>query len=231
MSNLQTWSDVLITSLQDTWAGVVGFVPTLLAAIVLFLVGWFIAVILGRVVSQLIKAAKLDTALRGAGFDKVVEKGGFTLNSGVFIGELVKWFIIVVVLVASLDILGLDAVTMYLRGDVLPYLPRVIIASLILLISIVIAQAIQKLVVSSAKAANISHANVLGEIAKWVIWLFALTTVLQQLNLDILNQFIGPIFIGIIAALALALGLSFGLGGKEAAARYIEKIKSDISSR
>jgi len=231
MLNLQTWGDVLIISLQNTWMGVVNFVPTFLVAVVLFLVGWFIAVILGRVVSQVIKAVKLDVALRGAGFDKVVEKGGFTLNSGVFIGELVKWFVIVIVLVASLDILGLDAVTSYLKDGVLPYLPRVIVASLILLISIVIAQAIQKLVVSSARAANISYANVLGEIAKWVIWLFALTTVLQQLNLDILNQFIGPIFIGVIAAISLALGLSFGLGGRDAAARYIEKIKSDISSK
>lgn len=231
MSNIYTWGDVLRASFSDALIGVINFIPSFLAAIVLFLVGWMIAVILGRLVSQIIKALKLDSALIGAGFDKVVEKGGFKLNSAHFVGELVKWFIIVVVLVASLDILGLEAVTAYLRSDVLPYLPKVIVATLILLISIVIAQVIQKLVTSSAKAANISHAPILGEISKWVIWLFALSTVLDQLNLGILNQFIGPLFIGIIAAISLALGLAFGLGGRDAASRYIEKIKDEIKSR
>lgn len=227
MSNIQTWGEVLNKSFQDIWLGVANFIPNFLGAIVLFLVGWLIAVILGRVVAQIIKTIKLDTALQSAGFDKVVERGGFTLNSGAFIGALVKWFFIVVVLVAALDILKLDKVTTYLSDVVLGYLPSVIIAALILLVSVVIAQTVQKLVSSSAKAAGISSAHVLGEIAKWAIWIFAFMAALYQLQ--ILNNFIQPLFIGIIAAISLALGLSFGLGGKEAAARYIEKVKSEVS--
>jgi hypothetical protein len=190
-------------------------------------VGWLIAVILGRVVSQIIRTVKLDSALRGAGFDKVVERSGFVLNSGNFLGALVKWFFIVVSLVAALDIIGLSAVTGYLSEVVLNYLPRVIVAALILLVSIVIAEAIKKLVVSSAKAANLTSAHVLGEISKWAIWIFAFMFALSQLQ--ILNNFIQPLFIGIIAALSLALGLSFGLGGRDAAARYIEKMRDNMS--
>ena len=227
MTNLYTWGDVLRASFQDIWLGVANFIPNFLAAIVLFLVGWLIAVILGRLVAQIIKTVKLDVALKGAGFDKVVEKAGFSLNSGVFIGALVKWFFIVVSLVASLEIIGLTAVTGYLSEVVLGYLPKVIIATVILLVSVVIAQAIQRLVVSSAKAAGLSSAHVLGEIAKWAIWIFAFMFALSQLQ--ILNSFIQPLFIGIIAAISLALGLSFGLGGKDAAARYIEKVKSEVS--
>lgn len=226
MSNIQTWGDVLRTSFQDVWFGVANFIPNFLAAVILFLVGWLIAVILGRLVAQIIKTIKLDTALRGAGFDKVVEKGGFTLSSGGFLGALVKWFFIVVSLVAALDILGLKEVTSYLSTVVLNYLPNVIVAALILLVSVVIASAIQKLVVSSAKAAGLSSAVVLGEIAKWAIWIFAFMAALAQLQ--ILNGFIQPLFIGIIAAISLALGLSFGLGGKEAAARYIEKVREEV---
>ena len=214
-------------SFQDIWLGVANFIPSFLAAVVLFLVGWLIAVILGRLVAQVVKAIKLDTALRSAGFDKVVERGGFALDSGHFVGALVKWFFIVVTLVASLDILGLKSVTGYLSTVVLNYLPNVIIAALILLVSVVIAEAVRKLVSSSARAANISSAHVLGEICKWAIWIFAFMAALSQL--EILNSFIQPLFIGIIAALSLALGLSFGLGGKEAAARYIEKVKSEVS--
>ncbi len=227
MSNLYTWGEVLRTSFQDIWMGVANFVPSFIAAVVLFLVGWLIAVILGRLVAQIIKTVKLDVALRGAGFDKVVEKGGFALDSGHFLGALVKWFIIVVSLVAALDILGLKAVSAYLSTVVLGYLPNVIIAALILLVSVVIAAAIQKLVVSSAKAADLSSANALGIISKWAILVFAFMAALTQL--EILNGFIQPLFIGIIAAISLALGLSFGLGGRDAAARYIEKVRSDVS--
>ena len=209
--------------------GVASFIPSFLAAVVLFLVGWLIAALLGRLVAQIIKTIKLDIALRGAGFDKVVERAGFQLNSGEFIGALVKWFFIVVTLVASLGILGLTAVTNYLSTVVLTYLPNVIIAALIVLVSVVIAEAIQKVVVSSAKAASVSSANVLGLISKWAIWIFAFMAALTQLQ--ILNNFIQPLFIGIIAALSLALGLSFGLGGQHAAARYIEKMKDEVSSK
>lgn len=227
MSNIYTWGDVLRASFTDIWVGVVNFVPSFLAAVVIFLVGWLIAVLLGKLVAQVIKMIKLDVALRGAGFDKVVERGGFELNSGAFIGALVKWFFIVVSLVAALDILGLKTVTGYLSTVVLSYLPNVIVAALILLVSIVIAAAIQKLVVSSAKAAGLTSANVLGEIAKWAIWIFAFMAALSQL--EILNGFIQPLFIGIIAALSLALGLAFGLGGRDAAARYIEKVQDRVS--
>ena len=227
MSNIYTWGDVLRASFQDIWIGVVNFIPNFIAAVVIFLVGWLIAVLLGKLVAQVIRMIKLDVALRGAGFDKVVEKGGFTLDSGAFIGALVKWFFIVVSLVASLDILGLKTVTSYLSTVVLNYLPNVIVAALILLVSVVIAEAVKKLVVSSAKAAGSSSAVVLGEIAKWAIWIFAFMAALSQL--EILNNFIQPLFIGIIAALSLALGLSFGLGGRDAAARYIEKVKDQVS--
>ena len=224
MTNLKDWSDVIMGSFQNMWAGVISFIPNFIAAIVLFLVGWLIAVILGRLVAQIINTIKLDVALRGAGFDKVVEKGGYTLNSGGFIGALVKWFFIVVALVAALDILKLTAVTSFLKDDILGYLPKVIIATLILLVSVVIAQVIQKLVVSSAKAANVHGAIVLGAVAKWAILVFAALQALSILiDIQIILSFLGTILMGVVAALALA----FGLGGKEAAARYIEKVREN----
>ncbi len=226
MSNIYTWADVLKTSFQEVWFGVASFIPSFVAAIVLFLVGWLIAVILGRLVAQVVRTIKLDTALKAAGFDKVVEKGGFTLSSSGFLGALVKWFFIVVSLVAALDILGLKVVTAYLGSIVLNYLPNVIVAALILLVSVVISQAIMKLIVSTAKAAGLTSANILGQIARWAILVFAFMAALDQLQ--ILSAFIQPLFIGVIAALSLALGLSFGLGGRDAAARYIEKVRSEI---
>ena len=229
MSFIYTLIDATKAAFFGVGAGVVGFLPYFLGAVLLFLVGWLIAVLLGRLVAQIIRTIKLDVALRGAGFDKVVERGGFNLNSGEFLGALVKWFFIVVTLVASLEILGLTAVTGYLSTVVLTYLPNVIIAAFIILVSVVIAAAIERVVVSSARAAEIPSANVLGLISKWAIWIFAFMAAMTQLQ--ILNNFIQPLFIGIIAAISLALGLSFGIGGQHAAARYIEKVKEEISSK
>lgn len=220
---IESFWNSLAASFIEIGVGVLSFIPKFLGAVVLFLVLWLVAVIIGRLVGQIIKTVKLDSALRAAGFDKVVERGGFTLSSGGFIGALVKWFFIVVALVAALDILGLTAVTDFLKNDVLGYLPKVIIATLILLVSIVIAQAVEKLVASSSKAANIQAADTLGLIAKWAILAFAVLQALSSLiNIEIVLSFLGTILTGVVAALALA----FGLGGKEAAARYIEKLRN-----
>ena len=225
MLNIYSWGDVLRASFQEAWFGVASFIPNFIAAIVLFLVGWLIAVLIGKLISQIIKTAKLDVALRSAGFDKVVEKGGFMLDSGAFIGALFKWFFIVVTLVASLEIIGLTQVTTWLRIDVLSFLPQVIVAIIVLLISVVIAEAVQRLVVSATKALGVSSAHGLGQIAKWSILVFAFMVALDKIQ--ILGGFIQPLFIGIIAAISLALGLAFGLGGRDAAARYIEKIRGE----
>jgi len=225
----QSWSDVLSASFKGIWMGVANFIPSFLAAIVIFIIGWAIAYLLGRLVSQVIKSIKLDVALKGAGFDKLVERSGFTLDSGKFFGELVKWFFIIVALVGSLEVLGLDQVNLFLQGVVLDYLPRVIIAVFMFLVAVVIAEAMQKVVVASARAANIASANFLGSVTKWAIWIFAFLTVMLQLG--IAGAFIQTLFTGVIVALSLALGLSFGLGGKDAAASYIEKMKQEISSK
>ena len=220
---------VIANSLANLWSGVIGFLPELIIAIIIFVVGWIVASLLGKAVDQIIKAVKLDNALRGAGFEATLARAGFSLNSGKFLGELVKWFIIVVFLVAALDVLRLDQVTVFLRQVVLAYLPQVIVAVLIMLVAVVIAEAMKKLVVASAKAAHIRSAGFLGALTKWAIWVFALLAALLQLGIAV--TFLQTLFTGIIVALSLAFGLAFGLGGQAAAARYLEYLSSEMKER
>ena len=224
--NLESSSEILARSFQDLWAGVINFIPELVIAVVIFVLGWVIGALLGRAVDQIIKALKLDSALRGAGLERVMNRSGFALNSGRFIGELVKWFVIVVFLVASLDVLGLTQVNAFLQQVVLLYLPQVIVAVLIMLVAVVIAEAMQNIVVASAKAAHIASARFLGTVTKWAIWVFAALTALYQLG--VAAPFLQTLFTGIVVALSLAFGLSFGLGGQEAAGRYIEHLRKEI---
>jgi hypothetical protein len=145
------------------------------------------------------------------------------------LGELVKWFIIVVFLVASLDVLRLDQVTMFLRQVVLGYLPQVIVAVLIMLVAVVIAEAMRKVVVGSAKAAGIRSAGFLGAVTKWAIWIFALLAALLQLGIAV--TFLQTLFTGVVVALSLAFGLAFGLGGQQTAARYLDHLQSEMKDR
>jgi small-conductance mechanosensitive channel len=224
---LESWSSVLTRSFQDLSSGVINFLPNLVVAILVFLVGWVVGMVLGKLASQLIRALKVDNALRSAGIEEGLQRAGFPLDSGAFVGGLVKWFIIIVFLVAALDVLGLTQVNAFLQQVVLLYLPQVIIAVLILLVSAVIAETMQHVVVGAAKAAEVSHAHFLGSVTRWAIWIFAILTALFQLG--VAQPFVQTLFTGVVIALSLGVGLAFGLGGQQAASEYIDKLRKEFS--
>lgn len=225
---MQTWSEVLIASFQQLWGGVITFIPKIIIALVIFIVGWVIAVALGRVVSQIMRAFKVDRALQALGAEETLSKAGFRLDSGAFIGGLVRWFFIIVFLVAAIDVVGLNQVNAFLRDVVLGYLPNVIVAALILVVAAFIADVMRKVVIGSAKAADVPSYNLLGGITKWSIWMFAILAALYQLG--IAGVFAQTLFTGFVAMLAISGGLAFGLGGRDVAAKYLERLKKDISS-
>lgn len=226
---IQTWADVLTQSFQDLWLGIVAFIPSVVVAIVIFVLGWLVGSALGRIVAQIIKSLKIDNALKSTGLSEVVERAGFTLDSGAFLGALVKWFFIVVFLVASLDVLGLSQVNVFLQAVVLSYLPRVIVAVFIILVAAVIAQVTKDVVTGSAKAAHIHSAGFAGSIAKWAVWIFAILAALDQLQ--VATAFVQTLFTGVIVAISLAFGLAFGLGGQDAAAKYIDTVKGEFDHK
>jgi hypothetical protein len=226
---LQTWSQVIGESFQSIWLGVMSFVPGLVMALIVFMIGWIVASLLEKVISQAVKALMVDKALRSAGVEEVLAKGGLHLNAGAFLGGLVRWFVIVVFLVASLEVIGLTQVTIFLRDVVLGYLPQVIVAALVLLVGAVLADVMDRVVTSSARAADMQSAGFLGGVSRWSIWLFALIIALSHLG--IAPQFMYTLFTGVVAMLALAGGLAFGLGGKDAAARFVERLREDISNK
>lgn len=226
---LYTWSDVISRSLQDLSLGIVKFIPNVLVAIVVLVFGWVVGAILGKIISQLVRALKVDNALRGAGLEALLHKGNMRLDMGAFLGGLAKWFVVIVFLIAAFDVLGLHQVNIFLQQVVLLFLPQVIISVLVLLVAAIIAETMKSIVVSSAQAADIAHAHFLGTVTKWAIWTFAILTALFQLG--VATVFIETLFTGVIIALSLAVGLAFGLGGQQAAAEYITKIQKELSGK
>jgi small-conductance mechanosensitive channel len=229
VQQVQDWMVVFTQSLQEIASGVASFIPAIIFAVVVFVIGWALAVLIERLIESVFKTIKIDSALKAAGVETIVSRAGYKLNSGLFVGALVKWFIIVVFLVASFDILGLSQVNSFLGIVVLSYLPNVIIAVLVLMVAIVVGDAVQKLVIASSRAAHLKSSAFLGKVAKWAIWIVAILTALSRLGLD--SGPLNTIFIGIVAALSLALGLSFGLGCRDHAGKLVEKLARDVSEK
>lgn len=225
---IQTWADVLTQSFQNLWIGLVAFVPNILVAVIIFVFGWLVGAALGSIIVQVIKTVKLDAALKQTGLNAVVERAGFTLDSGAFLGALVKWFFIIVFLMASLEVLGLTQVNMFLQMVVLSYLPQVIVAVIMVLVGALLAELANGMVGGAAKAAGIMSAALAGSIAKWAIWIFTILAVLAQLQ--VATVFVQTLVTGVVIAVSLAVGLAFGLGGQDAAARTIEKMRSEIGN-
>lgn len=226
---LQTWGEVLTLSFQNLWVGVVNFVPNLVIALIILVLGWLIGALFGRAIWQVFKSLKVDDALRRAGLESFVRRGGIELDSGAFVGALVKWFVILIFLVAALDVLGLSQVNLFLQDVVLGYLPRVLAAALVLLVAGVIGDVAGRIVVTAAKTAEVRSAHFVGAVTKWAVWIFAILVALSQLG--IATSFSQTLFTGVVIAGSLALGLSFGLGGQEAAARFIERLRGEMSGK
>jgi hypothetical protein len=206
MKLLEVWGYVLNESLINMWFGFINFIPVLLGAIIIFLVGWLIGKLVGKAIAHLFEAAKINKLFESAGFDRFSEKFGMKFSVGTLFGVIVKWFIILVFLITSLEIIGLTQVNDFLRQTVLYYLPKVVIAALVLIIASVIAEVMKKLINASAKAASLKTANMLGSIALYAIWIFAFIIALSELG--IASAFMQILFTGFIAALAIALGLA-----------------------
>lgn len=221
-----TWADVLNQSFQNLFYGLVAFIPNLVVALVIFIVGWIIGAGLGRIVEQVVNALRVDAALESAGVGRVLSRAGFKLSSGRFLGVLVEWFFIIVFLVAALGVLHLDAVNTFLSDVVLGYLPQVIAAVLILLVAAVVAETADRVVAGSAKAAQLHAAGFLGKVARYAIWTFAILAALYQLQ--VATAFVQTLFTGVVIAFALAIGLAFGLGGQASAAKYLEHLQREI---
>lgn len=218
--------EILLDSLKSVWQSFIEFLPTLLAALIVFIIGWLIAIFLGKVANRIIKTIKLDTLLAKLGFKKALVKAKLKLDSGKFFDELVKWFFIIVFLMTAVDILGLTEVTLFLK-TILFYIPNVIIAAIVLLAAVIVANFMQRIVKASADAAGLSSSGAVGGITKWAILVFGFVIALTQLG--IATALIQTIVIGLIAMLALAGGLAFGLGGKDWATRILDRIKQDLT--
>ncbi|MEN9604644.1 MAG: hypothetical protein RJB39_329 [Candidatus Parcubacteria bacterium] len=198
-------------------------------AFIIFIATWIVADYIGRLVKKIFEKIKLDSALRQAGADNLLRKGGMQLNTGIFFGGLVKWSIITVMFLAVLQVLGLGDVSAIIGTMVAIYLPKIVVAILILLVAVLVADVLKKTVTAAAANAHLSSARALGTVTKVAVIIFAILSALVQLGIAV--TLINTLFIGAVVAASIAAGIAFGLGGKEMATDILRKAKEELTSR
>lgn len=214
-----------VQSVQGLAGGVADVLPKIIAALLFIILGFIFGAAVGRVVAQIVEALKADEWLAKAGVDKLFARAGYTLDAAAFAGWLAKMFFVIVFLVAAFDILGLSQVNVFLT-QVLTYIPQVVVAAIILFVASIAADLLAGAVSGTSKLAGSHIGRLLGGMTRSAIWVFAVIMMLAQLG--VATQYMYTLFAGFVAMLALAGGLAFGLGGKDAAAALIKNIQEEM---
>lgn len=221
-------SDILFFSFQEVWASFITFVPVIIAALIVFIVGLICGHILGKTITNALKVLKLDETLRAVGFGTLTDRLGITLEASRWIGVAAQWFVGTIFFVTAVGALGLDQVTFFLQDVLYNYIPHVVQAVLILAVAFIAGEIVRKFVAHAAQVAGLSSSVFLGTVAEWAIWAFAGFAAIGEIG--VAPEYVHTLFTGVVVALALALGLSFGLGGQEAAAEYLARVKKELRS-
>ncbi|MDD2731727.1 MAG: hypothetical protein PHI53_00855 [Candidatus Pacebacteria bacterium] len=219
------WYTTTVNSLMDLWGGFIEFVPRLIGALVIFIIGWFISVIIGKIVAEVLKRIKFNKIFEKGDIKGALDRAELKVDASSFVGAIIKWILVIVFLSATVEVLGLVQFASFLN-DVLSYLPNVVVAVLIFVVTVIITDITEKLVRAALESTKIGHASWGGAIAKWSIWVFAIFAILYQLQ--IAPGLIQTLLQGIVGLLVVSFGLAFGLGGKDVAAEILGNLKKKL---
>jgi hypothetical protein len=214
-------------SLQGLWYKLISFVPNLIAAILVLLLGWLVATFLSRLVHKILVSIRVDQFADRLGLTTLSQRTGRKLTISGLGQWFVKWFILIGVFIAAADILGLTQVSVFLYGKVFPYFGDVIVAVAILMIGIIAANFMGDMVKGAVEAAEMRRAAALASVTRWSIIIMTVFTAMAKLRVD--THFIENLFIAIVAMFAIAGGIAFGLGGREHAKKVLDAIERDIT--
>jgi hypothetical protein len=220
------WNNLIIEPVRQMLTKIMAYLPVLAGALVILIVGWLIAKAIRRLVDWLLKLVRFDTLADRAGISGILIKGDLNISARELISGIVYWLIMIMVLVITVDALGLPKASDVL-ASLFAYIPNVIAALLVLIVAMFLASFVSGIVRTAAGNANLPKPQVFAGISRWAIIIFAITISLEQLGIAPL--LVSATFNIILSGICLALALAFGLGGKDAAAKYLEELKKKRS--
>jgi Conserved TM helix len=224
---ITNWGEAIFTSFTNALILVFSFIPKLLGFIIILLVGWLIASALSKAVTFLLRKVGFDRLSDRIGLTSLNQRMGLQMDAASILGRIVYWFIFLIFLIPAVDALGLTSVSNVLNA-IIGYLPNVFVAIVVLFVGSLIATFVADIVRSATASTNIGNPKLFAAIARYAILGFVAIVALEELQIapSIINLLFGAIVFGA----ALAFGLAFGLGGRDAAQRAIERSEKSLSS-
>jgi len=217
-SQITDWSTTMMASLTGAFAMFFGAIPKILGFVIILIVGWLIASLIEKAIAAVLRAVRFNELATRSGFADFVNKMGTGTDSSGLIAAIAKWFVRLIALVVAFDALGLPAVSDVLR-QLLLWLPNLVVALVVLVIGGLAAGALSRIVRGATAEAGLGNPDFLGKVANVAVWAFAIVVAVNQIG--IATALVNTLFMATVGAIALALGLAFGLGARETAGEIV----------
>ncbi len=212
------WGTAIMTSLAAALALFLAAIPKVIGFLIILIIGWIIASILASAAAALLRAIKFTDLAQRSGFSRFVEDMGVHTDAAGVLAEIVRWFVRLIVLVVAFDSLGLPAVSTVLQ-QLLLWIPNLVVALVVLVIAGLVANAVGDLVRGATTESGLGNPNLLSTLARVTIWGFGIIVAVNQIG--VAATLVNTLFMAFVGALALAVGLAFGLGGRDTAGEIV----------
>lgn len=211
----------ILISLNNGLLAIVSFIPKFVAGTIIFLFGIIIASLLKSAIIEIFKALNIESFLKKYGVPEAKEE----LNWTNILAEIVRWFVIILFLIPTAEVWGLPQVIVVL-DKFLTYLPNVLVAAIIGLVGFVFAKLAYDITFASVQGLSLETSKAIASVSKWAVTIFVVLAILNQLG--VASEMIRILFTGLIAMVAVAGGIAFGLGGKDAAKDIIDDLRKKL---
>jgi flagellar biosynthesis protein FliQ len=212
--------DIMLEPVRAFLLQIGAFLPKLALAVAVLIAGWLLAKFAMFATEKALRAVNFNVLTERAGLDGFLHQGGVASDTTRILGLLIYWLVILAALIIGFNSMGLTYIT-GLLGQIVLFVPKVIVALLILAFGAYFARFVGNAVVTYCRNIAIQDAEVLGKLAQYAIMTFVVLIALDQVNVG--GDIVRESFLIILAGVVFALALAFGLGGKDAAAELIDR--------
>ncbi|MGH6691193.1 MAG: mechanosensitive ion channel family protein, partial [Gammaproteobacteria bacterium] len=209
---VRDWGEAVTTSLAQALSLFLAAIPRIVGFLIILAIGWFLATLIAKGVAALLRSIRFNDMAERSGFAGFVRNTGVDTDSSGFVADIAKWFIRLLTLVVGFDALGLPAVSDVLRL-VLLWLPNLAVAVAALILGGLAANWLAGLVRATTAKGELGNPELLASVVRVAVWAFAIVVALNQVG--IARELVNTLFIATVGAVALALGLAFGIGGRD----------------
>lgn len=215
---------VLLESMKTMGTEIAVFLPRFFLAVAVVIIGWLLARLLRYVLNKFCHLIRFDVAAEKAGIDGFLKQGGINQKTVPLFANIIYWFAVIVVIFLALNVVGMDSAGVVIN-EIIYYIPNVFVAMVILLVGTSVASFVRGIVLAYLKNVGMHGAHTISALGQYAIIFFTAFLALNQLKIG--GEILTSAFQITFGAVCLAAALAFGLGGRELAARYLEKISKD----